>query len=224
MFTLYAATSNPGKLLDFQHAGRSAHLLSSSPLAIQSLPGLASIPPPEEDQSTFAGNAVLKALFYSRHAPGLTVLADDSGLEVDALEGAPGVRSARFADDRQFSSSSSLPVDARNNLCLLAALAHTPPGARQARYRCVLAAARDGLLLATSEGSVAGEILSSERGSLGFGYDPLFYLPDFGCTMAELDPSRRLAVSHRGKALTALLLQSAFDISAPDHKIAQSRR
>ena len=196
--TLYIATTNPGKLRDFATA-------ATGRLVIEPLPNLAAIPPPPEDAPTFAENAIAKAICYSRAAPNLTVLADDSGLEVDALHGAPGVRSVRFADDRHYITRRPLPPDQRNNLCLLDALASTRDGHRQARYRCVLAAARDGQLLATGEGAVEGEILAIPRGNAGFGYDPLFLLPDEGLTMAELTPADKLAISHRGRALRALL-------------------
>jgi XTP/dITP diphosphohydrolase len=129
------------------------------------------------------------------------VLADDSGLEVFALEGAPGVRSARFAEDMGFTGPGSL--DERNNLCLLSALGGSAE--RTGRYRCALAAARDGEVLWSADGSVQGMILNEPRGSGGFGYDPLFFLPERSRTMAELLPETRLSLSHRGKALEALL-------------------
>lgn len=194
--TLYIATTNPGKLRDFAiAAGDRNHILP--------LPGLHDIPAPAEDEPTFAGNAIVKAISYSRHAPGLIVLADDSGLEVDALHGAPGVRSARYAEDLAFPAQPTDSTDTRNNLCLLHALASTPN--RTARYHCVLAAARDGQLLCTADGTVEGQIIATPRGTSGFGYDPLFYLPQFHQTMAELDPTTRLQLSHRGRALSALL-------------------
>ena len=203
---LFAATTNPGKLRDFHHAAEiDAATPSATPLTIHPLPNLAAIPAPEEDQPTFLDNAILKALYYSRLSPRLTVLADDSGLEVDALHGAPGVRSARYADDHHFPGPPSATNDARNNLCLLEALAHANQPHPAARYRCSLAAARNGLLLATAEGTLEGEILASPRGSSGFGYDPLFYIPELHRTMAELDPATRLAHSHRGRALILLL-------------------
>ena len=131
MTTLYIATTNPGKLRDFAAA--------ATTFLIEPLPNLATIPPPPEDALTFAENAIAKAIYYSRAAPGLTVLADDSGLEVDALQGAPGVRSARFADDRHYITRRPLPPDQRNNLCLLDALASTrdgrPPGPLPLRPR-----------------------------------------------------------------------------------------
>ncbi|HMG03804.1 MAG TPA: non-canonical purine NTP pyrophosphatase, partial [Edaphobacter sp.] len=135
------------------------------------------------------------------------VLADDSGLEVDALQGAPGVRSARYAEDSGFAQDADLALDQRNNQYLLRALDAVPEANRQGRYRCVLAAARDGNVIATAEGTVEGTILSSPRGAGGFGYDPLFLLSELGKTMAEIDLTTRLSVSHRGRALQALLPQ-----------------
>ena len=196
--TLYIATTNPGKLRDFAS-------VPSPGFTLLPLPGLAAMPEAPEDEPTFLGNATSKALFYSALAPGLIVLADDSGLEVDALAGAPGVRSARYADDQNFRTRRPLPPDQRNNLCLLDALASTREADRTARYRCVLALVRDGQLLATASGSVEGEILAIPRGNGGFGYDPLFLLPDEGRTMAELAPAERNLFSHRGRALEALL-------------------
>ena len=192
--TFYIATTNSGKLRDFAlAAGKGA--------VITPLPALATIPAPAEDEPTFEGNARVKAAFYSRHAPGAIVLADDSGLEVDALHGAPGVRSARYADDLGFTGGGN--TDGRNNACLLQAL--TGIVDRQAHYRCVLAAARDGVIIQTAHGTVEGEILTAPRGSGGFGYDPLFFLPALQQTMAELDAATRLSLSHRGHALRNLL-------------------
>ena len=195
---LYIATTNPGKLRDFAYA-------ATADFTLEPLPNLDTLPVPEEDALTFEGNAILKAIAYSKAAPGLLILADDSGLEVDALHGAPGVRSARFGDDRAFTTNRPLPPDQRNNLCLLDLLASTRESDRTARYRCVLALARDGEILATASGSVEGEILAVPRGTGGFGYDPLFLLPDEGRTMAELAPAERKKHSHRGRALAALL-------------------
>jgi XTP/dITP diphosphohydrolase len=194
---LYIATSNPGKLRDFAAA-------AGPDTVLEPLPGLANIPAPPEDAPTFQGNAEEKAIYYSHHAPGQLVLADDSGLEVDALSGAPGVRSARYAEDAGYMPDGSDPTDTRNNSCLLRALAKIPEG-RQARYRCVLAAARDGKIIQTADGTVEGEILTAPRGTSGFGYDPLFYVPEHQKTMAELDAATKLTFSHRGKALRSLL-------------------
>ncbi len=198
---MFVATSNQGKLRDFRTAAQ-AHSIGIEPL-----PGLEAIPAPEENGSTFQANATLKAVYYSRFAPGELVLADDSGLEVDTLLGAPGVRSARFAAD---AGLVDLPdandnTDVWNNIMLLQKLAGVPAARRTAHYRCVLVAARDGAALHTSEGTVNGLILESPRGTGGFGYDPLFYLPQLDCTMAELDLEAKHTLSHRGRAIVALL-------------------
>jgi XTP/dITP diphosphohydrolase len=195
---LYIATTNPGKLRDFAAA-------ANNNVAIEPLPGLKEIPAPPEDEPTFEGNARLKAIYYSHHAPGQIILADDSGLEVDALNGAPCVRSARYADDEGYAGPPNASQDERNNLCLLDALSKAPDKNRQARYLCVLVAARDGKILATGRGEVEGQILGRPRGTLGFGYDPLFYLPERNKTMAELDIETKLTFSHRGRAFSVLL-------------------
>lgn len=200
---LYVATSNPGKLRDFAAAAE----VADSGIAIEPLPGLAAIPAPPEDEPTFEGNARAKAIYYSQQSPGHLVLADDSGLEVDVLHGAPGVRSARFADDHNFHPPEPLPTDERNNLYLISLLTDIPLTERSARYHCVLAAARNGHVLAIGHGIVEGEILSEPRGTGGFGYDPFFYLPIHHRTMAEIDLQTRLSLSHRGRALQALLPQ-----------------
>ena len=132
------------------------------------------------------------------------MLADDSGLEVDALGGAPGVRSARYADDLGFASKTGETHDQRNNACLQVQMIQHPWDGR-ARYRCTLALALDGRVLATADGLVEGEILSEPRGTGGFGYDSLFLLQDLGITMAEIDPQARQAHSHRARALRRLL-------------------
>jgi XTP/dITP diphosphohydrolase len=198
--TLYVASSNAGKLRDFAAAAR----VFGVHIAV--LPGLQEIPAPEEDGATFEANARLKAEQYSRARPGLLVLADDSGLEVDALGGAPGVRSARYADDAGFDLIDSEDADGRNNLYLLEQLrGHSRPWT--ARYRCVLALARNGVTLLTAEGAVEGEIIAEPHGTGGFGYDPLFWLPELGKTMAEIDLATKQQLSHRGRALKAMLGQ-----------------
>ncbi len=194
---LYAATRNAGKLRDFVTAA------ASYDYDIVPLPHLRNIEAPPEDAPTFAANARAKALYYASHAPGLTVVADDSGLEVEALAGAPGVRSARFAADAGFASSRT--VDAANNEYLLHLLANVPPTQRTARYRCALVAAIDGRVIAEAEGAVEGLILSTPRGTGGFGYDPLFLIPQLDKTMAEIDLETKLSLSHRGAALRNLL-------------------
>jgi XTP/dITP diphosphohydrolase len=202
MPVLYAATTNQGKLRDFSTAAQEFGV-EIEPLTI-----LATIPAPEETGTTFVDNAILKAIYYSRFAPSEIVIADDSGLEVEALNGAPGVRSARFASDSGLADSPDAPLDNTdvwNNMLLLQRLAAIPAPQRTARYHCVLAAARNGQILHTAEGSVEGVILEAPRGTGGFGYDPLFYLPQLDRTMAEIDLETKLSLSHRGRALQALL-------------------
>lgn len=201
---IYAATSNPGKLRDF------AQSAASDGIEVLPLPNLATMPEPEENAPDFAGNASLKAIAYSLLAPGLLVLADDSGLEVDALGGRPGVRSARFADDLNFASGSGSKKDERNNQCLLALLQEVDAATgeracRHARFVCALALARDGEVLHHAAGKAEGEILDAPRGENGFGYDPLFFMTAKGQSMAELTPETKWAVSHRGIAFRELL-------------------
>lgn len=206
--TLYAATTNPGKLRDFAVAA------AESGIAVEPLPDLSRMDAPEENEATFEGNARLKAEAYSRMTtPGLLVLADDSGLEVQSLAGEPGVRSARYAQDAAFvppANPSREPqwlgdsdTDVRNNLCLLQRMRGIAQ--RAARYRCVLALAHNGETLATAEGIVEGQILAAPRGRGGFGYDPLFWLPAVGATMAEISLEQKHTLSHRGRAFRALL-------------------
>lgn len=196
---LYVATSNPGKLRDFAVATKELNV------TLEPVPGLSRIPAPVEDAPNFDGNARAKADYYSSFAPGEIVVADDSGLEVDALGGEPGVRSARYAADAGFAPDENLSVDQRNNLYLLYRMDSVPKEQRAARYHCVLAAARNGVCLYTGEGSVEGEILTAPRGEGGFGYDPLFYLPPLAKTMAEIDLKLKHQLSHRGRALRSLL-------------------
>jgi XTP/dITP diphosphohydrolase len=198
---LLAATTNAGKLRDFRVAAR------EFAVGIEPLPGLGQVEAPDEDGATFEANARLKAEYYSRLAPGELVVADDSGLEVDALNGAPGVRSARLAADSGLvdSPDANDNTDVWNNIVLLQKMAEVPPDRRTARYQCILACARDGVVLHTAEGAVGGVILEAPRGTGGFGYDPLFYLPELGKTMAEIDLETKLTLSHRGRALQVLL-------------------
>ena len=198
---LYAATTSAGKLRDFRVAARAFSV------NIEPLPRLGEIAPPHEDGATFTANATLKAIYYSRFAPGEMVLADDSGLEVDALSGAPGVRSARFAADAGLvdSPDANDNTDVWNNMLLIQRMVGIAAPLRTARYHCVLACAKDGALYQTADGTVEGMILDAPRGTGGFGYDPLFYLPELDKTMAEIDLETKLGLSHRGRALAALL-------------------
>ena len=198
---LYAATTSAGKLRDFRTAAQAFSI------AIDPLPGIAEIPAPEEDGDTFLANAATKAVYYSRSAPAELVLADDSGLEVDALGGAPGVRSARYAADAGLvdSPDANDNTDVWNNILLLQKMEAFPAELRTARYHCTLVAARDGEVVQVADGAVEGTILDAPRGMGGFGYDPLFYLPELGKTMAEIDLETKLSLSHRGRAIAALL-------------------
>jgi XTP/dITP diphosphohydrolase len=193
---LYIATSNPGKLRDFAHAAAAFPQVEILPL-----PGINDINAPDETADTFLGNATIKALAYGALLPGEFVVADDSGIVVPALAEEPGVRSARYADDCGFAGTGS--TDERNLNCLLAHTAHLEQPA--AHYTAVLAAARHGQIVATAEGRVDGTLLAAPRGDDGFGYDPIFHLPEHGLTMAEIAPDTRLRISHRGRALVALL-------------------
>jgi XTP/dITP diphosphohydrolase len=201
--TLYVASTNPGKLRDFALAAGRHGIL------ILPLPGLNTIEVPAEDGLTFEDNARDKAIYYSAFLPGELVLADDSGLEVDFLGGAPGVRSARYAADAGFRAANT--VDTNNNLFLLQQLAAVAGSERGAHYRCALAVAQDGASVLTAEGAVGGQILTAPRGSGGFGYDPLFYLPSLERTMAEIDDQTRWTHSHRGEAFRSLLNLIAQD-------------
>ena len=203
---LFVATTSEGKLADFREAAEEYQI------AIDPVPGLRTIPAPQEDGATFEANAIAKAIYYSGFAPGELVIADDSGLEVDALSGAPGVRSARFAADIGLTDSPDANdnTDVWNNIVLLQKLDGVALERRTARYRCVLAAARDGEVLYTSEGMVEGLILEAPHGTGGFGYDPLFYLPTLDQTMADLDVGVKFAISHRGLAFAELLPRLAL--------------
>ena len=198
---LYAATTSAGKLRDFRTAAQ-AHSVEIEPL-----PGIEQIAAPEEDGDTFLANAATKAVYYSRFAPGELVVADDSGIEVDALGGAPGVRSARYAADAGLvdSPDANDNTDVWNNMLLLQKLDGIPAALRTARYHCSLVAARDGGVVQIADGMVEGMILDAPRGMGGFGYDPLFFLPDLGKSMAEIDLETKLSLSHRGRAIAALL-------------------
>src|SRR5262249_52762806 len=156
-------------------------------IQIETLPGFASLPAVTEDGTTFEANAKKKAEHYSKYAEGELVIADDSGLEVDALGGAPGVRSARFAADEEHAPEEAPNSDdAANNARLLRELTGVPDEFRTARFVCVIAVARNGHALATFHGKAEGIILHQPHGENGFGYDPLFFFPLIHKTFAEI--------------------------------------
>lgn len=187
---LVVATRNAGKLREIRQ------MTADWPLVWHGLAEFEDVPEVDETGATFAENARLKALHYAA-ATGRPALADDSGLEVDVLRGAPGVLSARYAGSPR--------DDAANNRKLIAALAGVPLARRTARFRCAMALARDGVVLFETEGVFAGLIVDEPRGTNGFGYDPHFLVPELGRTAAELPPVEKNACSHRGQALRAML-------------------
>jgi XTP/dITP diphosphohydrolase len=184
---LLVATTNPGKVREIEA------ILVGAPVDLVTLAGWPDIPEPEETGATFAENARLKALYYAE-ATGIPSVADDSGLEIEALDNAPGVHSARwYGSDYAFKF--------RKIQELLEARGATGSAAR---FVCRIAVARDGVVLYEAEGVVNGELVAEPRGSNGFGYDPIFFYPPLGKTLAELDQARKSAVSHRGKAFAEL--------------------
>ena len=188
--TLVVATANPGKLRELEA------VLARTGIEVLGLSALADAAPVEETGTTFLANAQAKAEGYSLRTEH-PVLADDSGLEVDALEGRPGILSARFGGPHL--------SDAARCRAVLKGLIDVPEEQRTARFRCALALARGGRTLSTYEGTVEGRILRELRGKGGFGYDPIFFLPGAGRTFAELSPPEKEAVSHRGRALADLV-------------------
>ena len=198
MLTILIATSNPGKLRDFAGAA-AAHGVQILPV-----PGFSSLPPVAEDGASFEENARKKAEVYSRHVPGKIVLADDSGLEVDALNGAPGVHSARYAADEPHLAEANTEDEA-NNARLIRELRSVPAEKRTGRFVCVIAAAKDGRTVVEFRGTAEGIILDGPRGSNGFGYDPVFYFPQIQKTFAELTAEEKAAYSHRGAAFRKFL-------------------
>ncbi len=184
---LYCATTNAGKLREFRLTLRDG-------VTVETRPGLEAMAACEETGASFEENAIQKALYYSAGVAGY-LFAEDSGLEVAALGGAPGIYSARFARPGA--------TDEDNNRLLIERM----KGARdrRARYVCVAALARDGKLAGTFRGEVEGTIVEEPRGSNGFGYDPLFYYEPFGCTFGETEAPRKIEVSHRTRAVRAML-------------------
>jgi XTP/dITP diphosphohydrolase len=198
MDRILIATSNPGKLRDFAGAAASHNI------AVAPIPDFSQLPPVIEDGLTFETNARKKAEAYSFYAPGQIVLADDSGLEVDALAGAPGVHSARYAAEAPHLVQDNTDDEA-NNARLIRELKNVPEDKRTGRFVCVIAAARDGKTLRVFRGEAQGIILTTPRGSNGFGYDPLFYFPQIQKTFAELSAEEKANYSHRGAAFRLFL-------------------
>jgi XTP/dITP diphosphohydrolase len=185
--TLLVATTNPGKLREI------AGILADVPVRLITLNDYPSVAEPEETGQTFAENARLKARYYA-HATGHLSVADDTGLEIAALGGAPGVHSARW-------HGTDYPAKFRK---IQELFRERGVAGSAARFVCAIALAQDDQILFEASGTVEGEIVAEPRGSNGFGYDPIFFYPPFGCTLAELDQARKSAVSHRGKAFRAL--------------------
>ncbi|HKF06586.1 MAG TPA: RdgB/HAM1 family non-canonical purine NTP pyrophosphatase [Candidatus Sulfotelmatobacter sp.] len=198
MKRILIATSNAGKLRDF--AGAAA----VHGIEIGGIPNFSSLPLVVEDGQTFEDNARKKAEEYSGYVAGEVVLADDSGLEVDALNGAPGVHSARYAADEPHLADANTD-DELNNARVLRELKGISPEKRTGRFVCVLTAARDRKTLAIFRGTAEGIILDAPRGKNGFGYDPLFYFPQINKTFAELSPEEKSEYSHRGAAFRQFL-------------------
>ncbi len=196
--TVLLATSNAGKVRDF--AGAAAPY----GITIANIPHFSSLPEVVEDGASFEENARKKAEFYSLAVPGELVLADDSGLEIDALGGAPGVHSARYAADEPHNADCNTEDEA-NNARVLRELRGVPEQKRTARFICVLAVARDGQIVHTFRGAAEGIILEAPRGNNGFGYDPLFFFPAIQKTFAQLDPEEKSRYSHRGAAFRRFL-------------------
>jgi len=188
---LLVATNNRGKLVEYRH------LLDGLPLEITSLGEEKIEFEPQETGSTFEENAILKASAFAMRSELLT-LADDSGLEIDALNGAPGVHSARYGGTRR-------GQDVQRYELVLHQMERVPWAKRTARFRCVVALATPDGHVETAEGVIEGIIAFEPRGEHGFGYDPIFFIPEFDCTMAQLPPETKNQVSHRARAAQAAL-------------------
>ena len=192
------ATSNAGKVRDL--AGAAARY----GITVEVIPNFSSLPPVIEDGATFEANARKKAEIYSRSVPGEIVIADDSGLEIDAFGGEPGVHSARYAADDPHAAESNTDDDA-NNAKLIRKIKRVTPEKRTGRFVCWIAAACEGKTLAVFEGSAEGMILERPQGHNGFGYDPLFFFPSIQKTFAELTAEEKAQYSHRGAAFRKFL-------------------
>ncbi|MBQ8682133.1 MAG: XTP/dITP diphosphatase [Selenomonadales bacterium] len=185
MKQIVLATKNQGKIREMRD------LLAPMNIEVLSLADFSPTADAEENGATFAENAMLKARYYYAHT-NTPCLADDSGLEVDALGGRPGVYSARYSGENA--------TDESNNAKVLAEMADVPEESRTARFRCAMALVGDGIEL-TADGTCEGILLTEKRGDGGFGYDPIFYVPAFGCTLAELSSDEKNSISHRGSAV-----------------------
>jgi XTP/dITP diphosphohydrolase len=188
---LYACSTNPGKIREFVLA---AHQCGATGVVIEPLPALKAIPSPEETGKSFDENSQIKAIYYSQFTDD-AVFSDDSGLEVLALNGAPGIYSARFAG--------ADATDVANNELLLRRLENQSD--RRARFVCAITVARRREILHDFRATVEGEILTAPRGNNGFGYDPFFFYPPFERTLAEVSDEEKFSVSHRGKAIREML-------------------
>jgi XTP/dITP diphosphohydrolase len=186
---LLVATTNTGKLREIRS------VLGEVPVELVTLRDLPTIEEPEETGLTFEDNARLKALYYSERS-GMTTVAEDSGLVIDGLDGEPGVRSARFLRPDASYAERFAEIFHR--------LSGPPEKNRAARFVCALAVADRGHVIYEARGTVEGEIAREPRGTAGFGYDPIFYYPPYGATLAEVGQDAKLAVAHRGQAFRAL--------------------
>jgi XTP/dITP diphosphohydrolase len=198
MKRILVATSNAGKIRDLAGAA------SLHGIEVLQIPEFSSLPLVVEDGQTFEANARKKAEEYSRYVPGEVVIADDSGLEVDALGGAPGVHSARYAADEPHLADANTDDEA-NNAKLIREIKRVPAEKRTGRFVCWIAAARDGQTLAVFNGKAEGIIQAHPVGSNGFGYDPLFFFPQINKTFAELSAAEKARYSHRGEAFRKFL-------------------
>ena len=188
------ATRNPGKIREIRQ------VLADLLVEVLTLDDQGHIPEPVENGNTFADNAAAKAMYYAR-ATGRWCLADDSGLEVDALGGRPGIHSARYAADQCPTNAHRNTIDLANNAKLLKELKRIADSGRTARFVCELALADGQKVLIEAHGVLEGHIARVPAGSNGFGYDPLFFVPELGCTTAQLSPEEKNRISHRGKAV-----------------------
>ena len=184
---LVIATTNPGKIREIKG------ILAGAPVTLVTLEDFPAVPEPDETGLTFADNARLKALYYAERL-GIPAVADDSGLEIDALGGAPGVHSARWHGTDYPTKFAVIERE----------LASRGVTTSPARFVAHIAVARDGEIVFEATGVVEGEIAREPRGEHGFGYDPIFFYPPYGCTLAEVEGARKAAVSHRGKAFRRL--------------------